>query len=370
MPVQHLHWSKALELRDKEKRHLRVPLKGVDFVSNDYLGMARNEQFAQRLCGIALKRPNMLLGATGSRLISGNSIAITDAEDRISEWHGVESSLLFPSGYKANLALFSCIASRGDNILVDACIHRSVHDGCALSLATKWKFRHNDLDHLEDLLKKVKGQAFIAVESLYSMDGDYAPLEDIMALAQRYGAYVIVDEAHAIGVFGLGLVHKKGLQDQVLATLVTYGKAFGLQGAAWLGGRLLKDFLVNFASPFIYSTGMSDMQACSIQEAYLFLKNNAHLRDQLQTNISYFRKAEVHTISMEDSPIQVVQFSRETMLERVLVESKARGLDLYPIYAPTVPKGSERLRVCIHAFNQLHEIHNLLQVIKKYKNEF
>lgn len=171
-------------------------------MSNDYLGIAGNKAFQQHLLELLNINPELLSGATGSRLISGNSLVYEQAEGFITKVHEVESALLFPSGYKANLALFSCIAGRYHTILVDELVHRSVHDGCTLSYAQKKKFRHNDLNHLEYLLSRTTGSVFIAVESLYSMDGDFAPLQEIITLAERYAAWVIVDEAHAVGVFG------------------------------------------------------------------------------------------------------------------------------------------------------------------------
>lgn len=215
---------------------LREP-SAIDFLSNDYLGLGRNCAFQQCLLNAIEDNPTLLSGSTGSRLISGNTKEVEEVEDYIATAHGVEGALLFNSGYQANLALLGNLPTTRDTVIVDELIHRSVHDGCLMSRVRKWKFRHNDLEDLERLLRRATGDVYIAVESLYSMDGDLAPLVELAELAQRYSAYLIVDEAHAIGVYGLGRIHSLGLQSSVWATLVTYGKAMGVHGSAVLEAK-------------------------------------------------------------------------------------------------------------------------------------
>lgn len=361
-------WFSALAERKVagNYRSLSCAVTGIDFRSNDYLGFAKDNVFLSRLACVIQSNSACLAGATGSRLISGNSEMAGTVETFIAQQHGTGSALLFPSGYKANLALFSCIARRNDTIIVDELIHRSVHDACMLSKATKWKFRHNDLGHLENLLKKSKARTFIAVESLYSMDGNFAPLIEIVALAKRYEAFVIVDEAHATGVFGLGLVHEYGLNDGFIASVVTYGKALGVSGAAILGPQLLKEYLVNFASPFIYSTAMPDVQLLQIREAYLHLSNNKLAGTVLQQNIRRFRAHQVHSISADKSPVQVVRFKSPANLKEACGRLAAEGLLVYAVFSPTVQKGSERLRICLHEFNSSEEIDLLGNTISLY----
>lgn len=349
-------------------RKLRTSKESIDFCSNDYLGLIRDKFFQKKISEIAFENPRLLIGSTGSRLISGNSENTMQTESFLAKTHGNESALLFPSGYKANLALFSCIAKRTDTILVDELIHRSVHDGCSLSQATKWKFKHNDLNHLESLLKKAKGNIIIAIESLYSMDGDFAPLKDITELASRYQANLIVDEAHAMGVFGKGLVSQNQLQNKVFSTVVTYGKAMGLNGAAILGSQVLKEYLVNFASPFIYSTAASDFQSLSIRASYKYIDTHTDLRLTLQKNIEYFRSHQVHSISQEKSPIQIVQFPFSIKLRQAAAELSTIGFQTYPVFAPSVKQGSERLRICLHQFNSYTEIDRLCDIIKKHQH--
>ncbi len=362
------HWYKKLSER-KDNGNFRKLLPkavGIDFYSNDYLGLTRNHHFQESLLEVAMNVKFSLTGSTGSRLISGNSNNAEDVETFIALQHGVEAALLFPSGYKANLALFSCIMHRHDTIIVDELIHRSVIDGCSLSNAKKLKFRHNDLDHLEQVLKKTNGNVLIAIESLYSMEGDFAPLKSILLIAQKYNAEVIVDEAHAIGVFGKGLVHQQKLQKQVLATIVTYGKAFGVQGAAVLGSNLLKDYLINFASPFIYSTAMPDYQVLGIKKAYQFVLQNDCLRNQLHKNIHYFNRNNLKTISNDLSPIKALLFDSTENLKQLVNSLKNENVLSYAVFSPTVKKGNERLRICLHAFNSKEEIDLITKTIKKY----
>lgn len=368
MSVLQQQWLDKLELRRTQGnyRQLHVKQHDVDFYSNDYLGFTRDITLQQHIASLVAAQPQYLMGATGSRLISGTSAICQEIETFIATQHQMEAALVFPSGYKANLALFSCIADRGDTILVDELIHRSIHDGCALSNAVKWKFRHNDLEHLEGLLQRTKGHVFIAVETLYSMDGDYAPLHQILALAKQYGAHIIADEAHAGGVFGKGLIDEYGLQEEMFATTITYGKAFGLQGAAVAGSQLLKDYLVNYAAPFIFSTAMPDVQLLSIKAAYEHLERNTILRDRLQQNIHLFRTYGIHTVSAEGSPIQIVQFSEEHLLRQASAALKEAHCLVHAVYAPTVKQGSERLRICLHQFNTAQEIDLLCNTIKTF----
>ena len=214
-------FQESLNKRKEEGtlRRLRLQSDGIDFYSNDYLGLAKSEELQHVLLQKITDNPQLLSGSTGSRLISGNSDIAVSVENDIAQKHQFESALLFPSGYNANLALFSTLPSRHDIIIVDEQIHRSVHDACKLSNAKRLKFKHNDIEDLETILKKQKGHCYIAIESLYSMEGDFAPIQKIAELADQYKASLIVDEAHAFGVFGYGLVEKYQLQNQVSATV-------------------------------------------------------------------------------------------------------------------------------------------------------
>lgn len=361
-------WHNALAARQAQYtyRSLKQYGPGIDFLSNDYLGLAKDEDFRQILLAAVNGQPDYLQGSTGSRLISGNSAYTEATEAFIAAAHGTAAALFFASGYKANIALFSCILSRSDTIITDELVHRSVHDGCQLSQARKWKFRHNDLNHLETLLKKASGNVVIAIESLYSVDGNFAPLTEIVQLSRQYNAGLIVDEAHATGVFNKGLVHQYGLQNDVLATIVTYGKAIGLEGAVILGTQTLKDYLVNYAAPFIYSTAPSALHLLRIRSAYQYLAAEPHLRETLSRRIDFFREFGLHKYSESGSPIQLVQFKDQAELLKAHQDLSAKGILTYPLFAPTVPEGTERLRICLHSFNTAEEITALCTTIKNY----
>ncbi|MCT1525756.1 aminotransferase class I/II-fold pyridoxal phosphate-dependent enzyme [Sphingobacterium hotanense] len=346
-------------------RELPIEKQMIDFASNDYLGLARNTVFQQSLLELATNDPALMTGSTGSRLITGNSRLQEGVEAFLSERYAVGAALLFPSGYTANLSLLSALAQRGDTVIVDELIHRSVHDGCLMNQANKWKFRHQDLNHLEELLKRAKGQIWVVVESVYSMDGDIAPLKELAKLAMAYAAHLIVDEAHAVGVFGDGLVQEYGLQSQIFATVLTYGKAMGLHGAAILGSEALKSYLINYASPFIYSTAMPDLMALSIQAAYEFLNRNTHLRQELQNRIACFESEMFAKFSKSLlTPIQPVIISDLNKLKTLSNQAKEQGLHVYAVLPPTVPEGTSRLRISIHQHNTEEEIKQLVQLFK------
>ncbi|MBB6369988.1 aminotransferase class I/II-fold pyridoxal phosphate-dependent enzyme [Chryseobacterium shigense] len=347
-------------------RTLKPESKGIDFYSNDYLGMSGNEEFQLQLLEMIQKNPKLLSGSSGSRLISGNSSIVTEVENYIAKQHQYPDSLLFYSGYNANLALFSTLPDRHDTIIVDEQIHRSVHDACRMSHAKKIKFRHNNPEHLENILKKQTGPCYIAIESLYSMDGDFAPIQEIAALSKKYNAALIVDEAHAFGVFGYGMIEKYQLQNDVFAAVITYGKALGTHGAAILCHETVKSYLVNFASPFIYTTAAQDFLWQSIKTGYQFLKQNPELSEKLHQNIKIFRDQHIDTPSSAVSPIQAVLIPDNHQLKALQQALSEKVFSTYAVYSPTVKAGTERLRICIHSFNTEEEIIELSTIIKKF----
>lgn len=360
--------TKALAHRAKLDilRSLKVPKNGIDFYSNDYLGLTRSKEFRTLLLEAIHTDPTLLVGATGSRLISGNSVYAMQTEAFIATKHKAAAALLFPSGFMANLALFSSVPQRGDTLLMDEFIHRSVRDGARLSAAKCYKFRHNDLNQLEQLLKKNKGTVFIAIESLYSMEGDFADLEAIVALAERYQAALIVDEAHAFGVFGYGLVAHKNLQDKVFATVVTYGKAMGLHGSTILGSHSLISYLVNFAAAFTYTTAMNDCHAMSLQKGYEFLTIHSELAQTLQQRILEFRTLDLPLLSAANSPIQTLLMPGSTAARALQKKLEEQQLLTFAIVSPTVKAGTERLRICLHAFNTQTELDQLIYSLHNY----
>lgn len=361
-----LHFQEELEKREKEGtlRVLQQQSEGIDFFSNDYLGLASDKDFQNILLQNVSKNPQLLSGSTGSRLISGNSAGVIETEDFIAKKHQYQASLLFSSGYNANLALFSTLPTRHDMIIVDEQIHRSVHDACKMSYAKKLKFKHNNLNHLEYILKKQTGNCYIAIESLYSMDGDVAPIQEIAEIAEKFNAHLIVDEAHAFGVFGYGLVDEFNLQNKVLATVATYGKALGTHGAAILTNNMMKNYLINFASPFIYTTSAHDFLWMSIKSGYDILNVKCELSSKLQENIKIFRQQNLASPSSENSPIQAILIPDNYQLRTLKEVLLEKGFLTYAVFSPTVKEGTERLRICLHSFNTKEEIVQLAEIIK------
>lgn len=362
------HFQEALEKRkeDGTLRILQPKSKGIDFYSNDYLGLAKNNELQNLLLKQIIENPQLLSGSTGSRLISGNSPAAIETEKFIAEEHQYPAALIFSSGYNANLALFSTLPTRQDIVIVDEKIHRSVHDACKISHARKLKFKHNNTEDLEHILKRQNKNCYIAIESLYSMDGDFAPIQEITHIAEKYNASLIVDEAHAFGVFGHGLVKKYQLQNKVLATVVTYGKALGASGAAILSDNIINSYLINFASPFIYTTSAQDIHWMSIKTGYEFLKAQEHFSIQLQENIAIFRKQGLKTSSAKNSPIQAIIIPDNEILKSLQQNLSDNGFLTYAVLSPAVKEGTERLRICLHSFNTEEEITQLTKIIKEF----
>ena len=224
----------------------------IDFSSNDYLGFAKEAAIHH----INNNTSELIqFGATGSRLISGNYELTEEAEAFLANFYNAATALIFNSGYNANIGLFQCLPQRNDTIIYDELIHASIRDGIRLSNASNFSFSHNNLTALEQKLSNAKGLIYVVVESVYSMDGDMAPLTEIVAVCKKYNAALIVDEAHAVGIFGngKGLVSELGLENNVFARVVTFGKAVGVHGAAILGSNELRDYLINFSRAFISS---------------------------------------------------------------------------------------------------------------------
>jgi 8-amino-7-oxononanoate synthase len=265
-------WPKSLEkklkLREEQNALRKLPSSNslIDFASNDYIGFAKNETIFHQTHEYLLDKNIKVNGATGSRLLSGNHIIYEEAEAFIAQFHKVESSLIFNSGYDANVGLFSSVPQRNDLILYDELCHASIRDGIKMSHAKSFKFYHNDTEDLEKLIKKqLENQnskpetIYVVTESVFSMDGDTPNLEQMISLSEKYGTYLIVDEAHALGIFGNqgeGVIQSLKLHDKVFARIITFGKGLGCHGAAVLGNESLKSYLVNFARSFVYTTGL------------------------------------------------------------------------------------------------------------------
>ncbi|MFM7430985.1 MAG: aminotransferase class I/II-fold pyridoxal phosphate-dependent enzyme [Flammeovirgaceae bacterium] len=359
----------------KEKgnyRELTISKNKIDFVSNDYLGLARSAEIHQRVLKELNTLPAPFNGATGSRLLAGNSELAEETEYFLSRIFESDTTLLFNSGYAANTAVLSCIPQEGDTIFYDELVHACMHDGMRLSKASRVKFNHNDLQDLETKLNCSSGKKFVAVESLYSMDGNYCPLQELVILAERFDAAIILDEAHSTGSFGKngsGLAIEKGVAEKIPIRIYTFGKAMGAHGACVVGSHTLRNYLINFARPFIYSTAMPPHSLLAIKHAFQFLQNNIHLQKALQERINYFliRSKKLSYQKIEStSAIQSVMLpgNKEVMTLACCLDSV--GIDCKGIRSPTVKAGTERLRICLHSFNTETEINTLVEALSEF----
>lgn len=329
-------------------RKLSIPNKMVDLASNDYLGLA------------------CLIGSTGSRLLTGNSEFAEKLETEIAAFHGFEASLLYNCGYMANLGLVSAIAGAEDLILYDSHIHASTRAGISLSHSTAFPFRHNNLNHLESRLKMkgLKRDCYVCVESIYSTDGSMAPLKDLVSLLRQYNAHLIVDEAHAIGVRGpqgRGVVAELGFENDVTAVVVTFGKALGAMGAAVLSGSQLKNALINFSEPFIYTTALPYPILKMIRNSYAIFPQMDRERDHLESLIKTFRNV-FSTNSY--TAIQSLPISGIREVKAIQQHCHAHGIDVRALTSPTVRQGYEKLRICLHAFNSTEQIIKLKEILE------
>ncbi len=356
-------------------RQLRVVDALGDFCSNDYLGLACSPELREAIRQADLTYDDLKTGATGSRLLAGQTALAEAVETELAQFYQTETALLFNAGYDANLGLLACLPQRGDVLLTDELVHASMIDGARLCYADRQRFRHNDLNDLAEKLRdaalSASGQVFVAVESLYSMDGDTAPLPELCNLCDRYGAALLVDEAHATGVYGPngeGLVVEMGLQGRVLARVHTFGKALGIHGATVVGPAVLRDYLINFARPFIYSTALPPHSLLAIREAHRFVQLQHERRQQLRQQISQFRELVQAKLPQAKwtnslSAIQCLIVPGNDRVRAVAAACQRAGFDVRPIVSPTVAVGQERLRICLHAFNTEEEIQQLVEVL-------
>lgn len=353
-------------------RSLKHSNSGVDFYSNDYLGLAQNKELLEASHQYLIDHNYVENGSSGSRLISGNHPLFKQVEIQLAAYHQSESALIFNSGYDANIGLLSCIPQRGDMVLYDQLSHASIRDGLRLSNAKATAFRHNDMQSLEKKLikhsDKNNSDIYIVTESIFSMDGDAPDFKQMVKLADKYQARIIVDEAHALGVFGFGLIQKLDLQDCIFARVITFGKALGCHGAVVLGGKDLTSYLINFARSFIYTTALPPIALAHIKIAYNHL--NKHSNQPLLDNISHFKKTIYdlnikHLFIESDSAIQSCIISGNEGVKSIASKLQKSGFCIKEILSPTVPTGQERLRFCIHSFNTKDEISTVLVLLKK-----
>ncbi|WP_333599165.1 aminotransferase class I/II-fold pyridoxal phosphate-dependent enzyme [Flavobacterium sp.] len=374
---------KALQekLRQREAnnalRKLSAPNGLVDFASNDYIGFAQSKIIFDATHQYLLDQNIKTNGATGSRLLSGNHGLYQTTEDYIASLHQSESALLFNSGYDANVGFFSSVPQRSDVILYDELCHASIRDGIQMSHAKSYKFPHNDLEQLEVLLQKFQSpenEMYIVTESVFSMDGDSPNLEELVNLSEKYNGHLVIDEAHALGVFGEkgeGLLHDLAVHDKVFARIMTFGKGLGCHGAAILGSQELKSYLVNFARSFIYTTGLSPHSVATILIAYQHLVQEQKALQSLRNNIVFFNQEKLRLgikpmFVYSKSAIQCAIIPGNERVKSIANQFQQKGFDVKPILSPTVPEGQERLRFCLHSYNSEEEISNVLELLSTF----
>lgn len=368
-------------------RNLSTQNDLVDFSSNDYLGFSQSDELFKETHQL-IEQYRFKNGSTGSRLLSGNHQLHEEVEQQLAGFFNAESALLFNSGYDANIGLFSSVPQRGDIILYDEFIHASIRDGIQMSNANSFKFAHNNLDDLEHKMARhaellahttvevsaSQQHIYIATESVFSMDGDSPDLIALVALCKKHNAHLIVDEAHATGVLGNngeGLVTQLHLEKDVFARVHTFGKAMGCHGAVILGSEQLQSYLINFARSFIYTTAMPLHNVATIKAAFEQLTTSNEMK-KLQNNINYFNQQ----LSTNNNQLKFVKsnsaihsciISGNDSVKHSSKQLAAKGFDVKAILSPTVPKGQERLRICLHSFNTFKEISTILQLLPTIK---
>ena len=360
-------------------RKLPTQLPTIDFASNDYLGLARSVALAEAIEKAARDYVSPIHGATGSRMISGNLPLAEALEEELAAYLQAEACLLFNSGYAANQGLLSALLQRGDTVLYDELAHACIKDGCRLSLANRFSFRHNDLGHLRQKLGRASGQVIVVVESVYSMDGDEAPLRELVQLCKEYGAGLVVDEAHSTGIWGpdgAGSCVAQGIANDVLARVHTFGKAMGVHGACVAGNRVLIRYLLNHSRTFIYTTGLPPHSLLSIREAIRYRQQHAGLVAALFRNIGLFyhyvqqqQEAFGGRLLASSSPIQGLLIPGNHAVRTAAKKLQDNGFGIWPIVAPTVAEGQERLRICLHSYNTEAELKALVEALSQLKHE-
>ena len=380
--------SITLKLEQREQnsslRKLAFPNTLIDFASNDYIGFAKLKTIFNETHSYLIENKIIQNGATGSRLLSGNHSVYNEAENYIAKFHQVESALIFNSGYDANVGFFGAVPQRNDIILFDELAHASIRDGIQLSNAKSYKFQHNDFEDLEQIILKLSTDnqqpltIFVVTESVFSMDGDTPDLEELVTICEKHNCYLIVDEAHALGVFGdpevsggEGLIQMLGLQDAVFARIVTFGKGLGCHGAAILGSQKLVDYLVNFARSFIYTTGLSPHSVAAIFVAYQHLENEKEALQKLRENSIHFNQEKkllgLNPLFVRSkSAIQSAIIPGNLKVRNIANQLQEKGFDVKAILSPTVPEGQERLRFCLHSYNSKEEISEVLGLLSTF----
>ena len=348
-------------------RNLPKPFHtGVDFISNDYLGIAKDNSVSNKAFEIIKDYDIYSNGATGSRLISGNHKLYNHLEKLLVSHYQSDAAIVYNSGYDANIGFFSSVPQRNDLVLYDELIHASIRDGISMGHSRAIKFKHNSTEDLESKLKSQTHRndtIYIVTESVFSMDGDSPDLKKIINVSTKFNAKLIVDEAHAIGVMGnqyKGMISPR----DCFAKIITFGKAIGTHGAAILCREDLKAFLVNFSRPFIYTTALPPHTTASIIAAHGNLNESGKVK-LLKKNITlfknYLKELDLSPLFIaSDSAIQSCIIMGNKKVKLIADKLQNSGYNVKPILSPTVPLGQERLRFCLHSFNTEAEIKEVL----------
>ncbi|HUZ47983.1 MAG TPA: 8-amino-7-oxononanoate synthase [Terriglobia bacterium] len=348
--------SELASLQSQSGLRRLARIEGINLFSNDYLGLSRDPRLRDAVA--AALAAGLPVASTGSRLLSGNAAVWEELEAEFAGFIGAEAALFFSSGYAANVGLLAALLRPEDTVFSDQSNHASLVDGILLSRARKVIFPHLDLNFLEDALARSSasgGEKFIVVESVFSMDGDRAPLDDLLDLAERFGAELIVDEAHATGVFGprgRGLVAAAGGARQVLATVHPCGKALALAGGFVCCSETLKQYLVNRARPFIFSTALPPYFAAQIRRAVAIVSEADQERSHLQELAGFLRRELQRggfDTGRSDSQIVPVILGGNDTAVHYADELCRAGFAVRPIRPPTVPAGTSRLRLSLNA---------------------
>jgi 8-amino-7-oxononanoate synthase len=340
-------------LEDRARLRRLTPRAGVDFASNDYLGLSQSPRLRTAVAEAAAR--GVAVGSGGSRLLRGNDPEHEALEADAAAFFGCESALWFSAGYAGNVALIATLPQRGDLVIYDELIHASVHEGLRLTRAQTAMAAHNRADAFATLAAQWRaagntGRLWLAVESLYSMDGDRAPLDDLVAVAERHGAILLIDEAHATGVFGpdgRGLAaHLDGREDVVV--LRTCGKALGCEGALVCGPRVVHDFLVNRGRPFIFSTAPSPLMASAVREALRICADEPERREALGALVAHAATTLGPLGALvSGSQVMPLILGDDARTMDAAQRLQRAGFDVRGIRPPTVPPGTSRLRICL-----------------------
>ena len=347
----------------------------IDLSSNDYLGLSRSAFIRQQVQDDFKNYQFHKSGATGSRLLNGNSLLCEEIEGRLAQIHHAEAALLFNSGFDANVGLISTVIRPKDTIFYDEMVHASIHQGMRLSGAKLIPYKHNQLG---DLIQRLNNSdydiAFLITESVFSMDGDKANLSELAEICAQFRLNLIVDEAHAGGLFGIngsGLCNVSAVEEKCFARIYTFGKAIASHGAAILGTQLLKDYLINFSKNFIYTTALDTHNLLSVKHSYNFIQSNRNQFFKLNTLNNYFylnvKKLASRFEVCGEGPIFGIIVPGNKNCKEIARYLQMNKLDVRAILSPTVPLGRERLRVVLHSFNTKDEIDRLFSLLLDYK---